>query len=351
MNAVPNASAPVTIAERRELGRLLSVVQDDPDNDGAAAAACYRAAADRPAVVALTGPPGAGKSTLLDRLALHWAERGERVALLAIDPASPFSGGAMLGDRIRANAATSNANVYMRSMSARESLDRLVTGVVDSCAVLARFGFDRILVETVGAGQMSLEALDLADCVIGVSVPGLGDSVQLSKAGLLEIADIHVVNKSDLEGADRLRIGLESMLDVAYPSPGHPFGAARRRHPGVKALLSRHGDPEREPNWLPPVLAASGTASTGIAAVGEAAERFLAWQEATGRRDARRERRMETIIAARARERILRRGDGGTRDRLALLAKEVAAGRLDPAAAAARLLDGAGHAAGRLEER
>jgi len=110
----------------------------------------------------------------------------------------PFSGGAVLGDRIRANTATSHPNVYMRSLSARASLDSLITTVVDSCAVFARFGFDRVLLETVGAGQMNLEALDLADCVIGVSVPGLGDAVQLSKAGMLEIADIHVrPNKCD----------------------------------------------------------------------------------------------------------------------------------------------------------
>jgi LAO/AO transport system kinase len=216
--------------------------------------------------------------------------------------------------------------------------------------VFARFGFDRILVETVGAGQMSLEALDLADCVIGVSVPGLGDSVQLSKAGLLEIADIHVVNKSDLDGADKLRVGLESMLAVAYPAPGHSFGAAQRQHPGVKALLSRHGDPELETNWLPPVLAASGTSGAGIAAVGEAAERFLAWQADTARCQARHERRMANVIAIRARESILRSGIGGTNDRLALLAKDVAAGCLDPAAAAACLLGEAGQTATRLDE-
>ncbi len=344
------SSAFISNAERRELGRVLSAVQNDPENDGAAAASCYRLSADRPAVIALTGPPGAGKSTLVDRLALQWAERGERVAILAIDPASPFSGGAMLGDRIRANAATSNANVYMRSMSARESLDRLVTGVVDSCAVFARFGFDRVLLETVGAGQMNLEALDLADCVIGVSVPGLGDSVQLSKAGLLEIADIHVVNKSDLDGADKLRTGLETMLDIAYPAPGHPFSEARRRHPGVKALLLRHGDPERERNWLPPVLAASGAAGTGIAAVCEAAERFLAWQDETARRQVRQERRMENVIAIRVRGTILRRKNDMA-SQIGLLAKEVAAGRLDPAAAAARLLEATGKGTGRLEER
>lgn len=340
----------ISIAERRELGRILSAVQDDPDKDGAAAASYYRDVSNRPSVIALTGPPGAGKSTLLDRMALHWAERGEHVALLAIDPSSPFSGGAMLGDRIRANAATSNANVYMRSMSARESLDRLIAGVVDACAVFARFGFDRVLVETVGAGQMNLEALDIADCVIGVSVPGLGDSVQLSKAGLLEIADIHVVNKSDLDGADKLRIGLESMLDIAYPAPGRPFGEARRRHPGASALLARHGDPEREESWLPPVLAISSMTGSGVAAAGEAAERFLAWQEKTSRRQTRHERRMKNLVSIRVKERILRHRHDDPDDHLALFAKEIVAGRLDPTTAAERLL-AVEIEAGRLEGR
>jgi LAO/AO transport system kinase len=340
----------ISIIERRELGRILSAVQNDPDNDGAAAASYYRGASNRPSVIALTGPPGAGKSTLLDSMALHWAERGEQVALLAIDPSSPFSGGAMLGDRIRANAATSNANVYMRSMSARESLDRLIAGVVDSCAVFARFGFDRVLVETVGAGQMNLEALDIADCIIGVSVPGLGDGVQLSKAGLLEIADIHVVNKSDLDGADKLRIGLESMLDIAYPAPGRPFGEARRQHPGASALLARHGDPEREESWLPPVLAVSGATGAGVATAGEAAERFLDWQEKTLRRQTRHERRMKNVVSIRVKEKILRLRHGHPDDLLALLAKEIVAGRLDPTAAAERLL-AAEAGTGRLEGR
>jgi LAO/AO transport system kinase len=197
---------------------------------------------------------------------------------------------------------------------------------------------------------MNLEALDIADCVIGVSVPGLGDSVQLSKAGLLEIADIHVVNKSDLDGADKLRIGLESMLDIAYPAPGRPFGEVRRQHPGASALLARHGDPVREESWLPPVLAVSGATGSGVAAAGEAAERFLAWQEKTSRRQTRHERRMKNVVSIRVKEKILRLRHGHPDDLLALLAKEIVAGLLDPTAAAERLL-AAEAGTGRLEGR
>ncbi|MHA6645474.1 ArgK/MeaB family GTPase [Mesorhizobium sp. A623] len=319
----------ISSAERRQLGRILSAVQNDSDGEGGVAAPFYGETDAKTTIVALTGPPGAGKSTLLDRMAVHWADRGERVAALAIDPSSPFSGGAMLGDRIRANAATSHAGVYMRSMSARNSLDRLITSVVDSCAVFAHFGFTRILLETVGAGQMSLEALDLADCIVGVSVPGLGDAVQLSKAGLLEIADIHVVNKSDLDGADRLRAGLEAMLEIAYPAPGHPFNNARRAQPGVQALFARHGDPERENNWHPLVLAVSATDRAGIDCLCAASEEFLDWETATGRLQRRRHARLRNALSIRIKDRILRsfelRG-GAMLDQAAI---DIASGRLD----------------------
>lgn len=330
----------ISSAERRDLGRILTAVQNDAHGEGADAAPYYRQAGAGISVAALTGPPGAGKSSLLDRIASHWADGGQRVAVLAVDPSSPFSGGAVLGDRIRANTATSHPNVYMRSLSARASLDSLITTVVDSCAVFARFGFGRVLLETVGAGQMNLEALDLADCVIGVSVPGLGDAVQLSKAGMLEIADIHVVNKCDLDGARKLHAGLESMLDVAYPAPGHDFSDLRRNQPGVKALLLRHGDPGKESNWRPPVLSASAAEGAGIDAICEAVGRFLDWQAATGRHQDRRHARLANVLSIRLRQKLLRDWKGKEGNALAELAAEIAAGRLDPQAAVRQLTAG-----------
>lgn len=330
----------ISPAERRDLGRILSAVQNDDDGEGGCAAPYYRHGGAAISVAALTGPPGAGKSSLLDRIATHWAERGQRVAVLAVDPSSPFSGGAVLGDRIRANTATSHPEVYMRSLSARGSLDSLITTVVDSCAVFTRFGFDRVLLETVGAGQMNLEALDLADCIVGISVPGLGDAVQLSKAGLLEIADIHVVSKCDLDGARKLHTGLESMLDVAYPAPGHGFSEMRRNQPGVRALLSRHGDPEKEQAWRPPVLSASATDNTGIDAICASVGHFLDWQAATGRHQHRRHARLTNLLSIRLRQKLLRDWKGKGSDALANLAIEIAAGRLDPQAAVRHLTAG-----------
>ncbi len=330
----------ITPAERRDLGRALSRVQNDSGGEGVSAAEYYRRSAVASRIVALTGPPGAGKSTLVDRLAVHWADRGQRVAVLAIDPSSPFSGGAMLGDRIRANAATNHPSVYLRSMSARESPDRMVTTVVDSCAVLSHFRFDRILLETVGAGQMNLEALDLADCIVTISVPGLGDAVQLSKAGLLEIADIHVVNKADLEGAGQLRAGLQSMLDIAYPAPGREFSDSRRAQPGAAALLARHGDPARERiTWRPPVLAVSAAQNDNVSSICEEVDKFLQWSDDTDRYMARRRARLRNLAAIRLKHKILQRFDEDKGGAIEAFVGEIIEGRLDPSGAVRRLLD------------
>lgn len=318
----------ISPAERRRIGRILSAAHD-PASDGSVAAPYYRHAAALPPIVALTGPPGAGKSTLLDRVATFWAERGGKVALLAIDPSSPFSGGAVLGDRIRANAATSHPAVYMRSMSAPAAPDDLVMAVMDSCAILGGMGFGRIVLEMAGAGQMNVEALNLADCVAGISVPGLGDAVQLSKAGILEIADVHVVNKDDLGGAHRLRVELDAMLDVAYPAPGHGRDGLARRSPGVQALLARHGDPEQERSWRPPVLATDAVARAGIAELCGAVDDFLSWQVETGRLARRRQARMVNYLALRLRQRLVRRWGGGADAALEDAAREILAGRLD----------------------
>jgi LAO/AO transport system kinase len=157
----------------------------------------------------ITGPPGAGKSTLVNELARHLREAGRTVGILAIDPSSPFSGGALLGDRIRMEDRTKDAGVFIRSMASRDSHGGLARASVDACDVMDAYGFDDILIETVGVGQAEYDIVGAADTVLVVLCPGGGDGIQAMKAGLLEVADVLVVNKSDLPGADRLQSDLE----------------------------------------------------------------------------------------------------------------------------------------------
>lgn len=166
-------------------------------------------------VVGVTGAPGAGKSTLVDQLARTWRARGKKVAILAIDPTSPFSGGAILGDRIRMNHTSEDPSIYIRSMATRGSLGGLSKATLDSIQILDAAGFDLILVETVGVGQAEVDIVRTADTCLVVLVPGMGDSVQIIKAGILEIADLFVINKADREGADLLHRDLRILLSLA----------------------------------------------------------------------------------------------------------------------------------------
>ena len=174
-------------------------------------------------VIGVTGSPGAGKSTLVDKVAKRYRERGETVGVVAIDPASPFSGGAVLGDRIRMASNVGDMDVFFRSMSARGSLGGLSTATTDAVKALDAFGKDKIIVETVGAGQNEVEVVKTADTVAVLVPPASGDDVQMLKAGILEIADVFVVNKADLEGADRTVQELTEMLRMGDGSPtaGH----------------------------------------------------------------------------------------------------------------------------------
>lgn len=294
---------------RRRLARRLSAVEDEAPEAAQILGEAYQAPR-RAVVVGITGPSGAGKSTLVDRLAVLWAGAGEEVAIIAADPWSPFSGGAVLGDRVRMSEAAGNPRVYLRSMSVRGETGGVVAAVADLCAVLDHHGIRRIILETVGAGQSDIEIASAADCVVAVSVPGLGDSVQAIKAGLLEIADIHVVNKCDLPGAEITRGQIGDSLGAVYRGPEglrRVDGARRddlahglpRHFPGVSALLSRHGDPAEEAaTWRPPVLASAARAGTGAGAVTAAVDAFLDWAAESGRLADRR--------TGRARRQILR---------------------------------------------
>ena len=230
----------------RALARAISLVE----NEATAAAALIAALhphTGRSTIVGLTGPPGAGKSTLADRLAAEWRARGRRVGIVAVDPTSPFTGGALLGDRVRMQQHAGDEGVFIRSMATRGQLGGLASATGDVALVLDAAGFDVVLIETVGVGQDEVEVVRTADVAVVVVVPGTGDEVQALKAGIMEIADIYVVNKADREGADRAAASIEAMLAL---------------------------QPVVEDRWRPPIVRTEARSGTGVAALVEAIDRF-----------------------------------------------------------------------------
>lgn len=199
----------------RALSRVISLVENDPA--GSLDLLSSLAPGSAALVTGVTGPPGSGKSTLISAMVSRLAEEGQRVAVLAVDPSSPFHGGALLGDRIRLQPHFTQAGVYIRSLSSRGALGGLSAACVEIVDVLKAFGFDHILIETVGVGQSEVEIAALADTTVVVLVPEAGDEIQALKSGLMEVADLFVVNKSDREGARDLTIILQRMLHDRPP--------------------------------------------------------------------------------------------------------------------------------------
>jgi LAO/AO transport system kinase len=210
-------------------------------------------------VVGITGSPGAGKSTLVDKLAATYRDRGLTVGVIAIDPASPFTGGAVLGDRIRMASNVGDMDVFVRSMSARGSLGGLSTATADAVKALDAFGKDKIVVETVGAGQNEIDVVKAADTVAVLVPPGSGDDVQMLKAGILEIADCFVVNKADVEGADRTVQQLREMLEY-----GQDAGPTASGHHGPEALADGNQTTDSPEHWRPPIVETVATRGEGI---------------------------------------------------------------------------------------
>lgn len=294
-------------------------------------------------VVGVTGPPGSGKSTLLDKLALHWAEAGLRVALVPVDPSSPYTGGALLGDRYRMDRASAHPNVFVRSLSSRGHIGGLSRAVQDVAVLLGSLDFDRVVVETVGSGQSDIEVAQLADCVVVVSVPGLGDQIQAAKAGILEIGDVYVVNKSDTPGAETVAAHLKANLDLVYPGADGVNEAARDRGrfvdtlPANEGLHSRHGRAgEGASFWRPPVLRASAQQGDGVEELGRAIDSFLAWQRETGHDVGRRAERLRSHVVRLAAAQLLE--EVGAQPGLPALLDAVAAGRRLPEEAAQELV-------------
>jgi LAO/AO transport system kinase len=225
--------------ELRALARLISRVEDREPGWQQAMKALYPHTG-RARILGITGSPGAGKSSLANRLAAGFAERGHRVGIIAVDPSSPFSGGALLGDRLRMRDVATTESVFIRSMATRGSLGGLCQGARDVARVLDAAGYDLVLIETVGVGQDEIEIVKAADVVVVVCVPGQGDGVQALKAGIMEIADLFVVNKADREGADQVVADIRGMLALGDHDPGGPemvFETDALSGRGVDALI------------------------------------------------------------------------------------------------------------------
>ena len=263
-------------------------------------------------IIGITGSPGAGKSSLVDKLALHYIDKGEKVGIIAVDPSSPFSGGAILGDRIRMQTLGLNPNVFIRSMATRGKLGGLARATVDAVAILDAAGYDKVIVETVGVGQDEVEIVKTADVSVVVLVPGMGDDIQAIKAGIMEIGDVFVINKSDREGVIRTEKELESLLSLAHR---HDF-------------------------WDPPIVKTIATESKGIEDLSNAIKSYKEFLK-TGekslerRKDIARWRLIELL-----QERLLRDvlNKNGTSEKLEDFAVEIAEKKSDPYSAVEKLL-------------
>jgi LAO/AO transport system kinase len=259
--------------------------------------------------IGITGPPGAGKSTLTSKLALQYREREERVGIVAVDPSSPFTGGALLGDRIRMNNLSTDPGVFIRSMATRGSLGGLATTSKEVADLLDAFGFHRVLTETVGVGQSELEIAETADTTVVVLVPESGDSIQAMKAGLMEIADVFVINKADRPGADRLAQELEVMLHLrlgeSAPAAAGHHGVSLKSVGKAARARSRQSASERG-GWAIPVLKTVAQSGEGLPDLVETLERHRGYLEESGELVARRRRRHAERVRAVV-ERELRR--------------------------------------------
>lgn len=295
--------------DKRAAAKVISMIEDDEPEARDVLRAIYRHTGGAH-VVGLTGPPGTGKSTLISRLLRVFRSRGRRVGVIAVDPTSPFTGGAILGDRVRMADASRDPDVFIRSMATRGHPGGLALATFDAVRVLEAMGMDLVFVETVGAGQSEVEIAKRAHTTVVVEMPASGDALQILKAGILEIGDLYVVNKADLDGADGMVANLEMVI------------------------------PERDRGWRPPVLQTVATEGRGVEAVAEALERHWKHLTASGELAVRERARAETELRGALAEAALRRLAKGTatKRRLAEAIERVATRKADVRTVAEELL-------------
>jgi LAO/AO transport system kinase len=279
--------------------------------------------------IGITGPPGAGKSTITAQLVKAWREAGLKVAVVAVDPTSPFTGGALLGDRIRMEGVVLDPGVFIRSMATRGSLGGLASATREVCDILDAAGFDRILVETVGVGQSELDVAGMTDTTIVVLVPESGDGIQVLKSGVMEIADLFVVNKGDRPGAPKLQREIELALDLRA---GKAFRNVPAHHGALKTQAAAAREEERQQGWRPPVLTTVGIKGEGIAAVLAALDAHWTATTASGALQERRTARLAERTRAAVRRGVERWlwSEGPAAGVVASRLEDVAQGRMSP---------------------
>jgi LAO/AO transport system kinase len=292
---------------RLALSRTLTLVEND-QAEGRVALSELFPHTGRAHLVGVTGAPGTGKSSLVNMLAQHYrhptnGQEPKKIAVVAVDPSSPFTGGAILGDRIRMRDLAGDPGVFIRSMAARGSLGGLASATAGLVQVFDAAGFDIVLIETVGAGQSEVEIVRLAHTTLVVEAPGMGDDIQAIKAGILEIADLLIVNKADRPGVENTERALRSMLDLAHPTRRGRDEVHHGRLYAVNAPASGQAEGRL---WIPPILRAISTEGKGIPEIAAAIEKHRLYLESTGERQRRDRQRLEFELNDMVREALMK---------------------------------------------
>jgi LAO/AO transport system kinase len=295
-------SQAVLNGDRLALSRLLTQVENDAP-EGRAALVELFPHTGKSHLIGVTGAPGTGKSSLVNQLALYYRKtENKRVAIVAVDPSSPFTGGAVLGDRVRMRDLAGDTGVFIRSMATRGSLGGLAQSTANMVQVFDAAGFDIIIVETVGAGQSEVDVARLAHTTLVVEAPGLGDDIQAIKAGILEIADILVINKADRPGVEMTEKALKSMLDLA-----HPTERIFQHHGSTVRIAAPKQDSLSTPLWIPPIERTVATEGKGIVELAQAIARHVAHLTHSGDWAVRERARLEVELDALIREELVSR--------------------------------------------
>ncbi len=288
--------------DRLSLARLLTQVENN-DPEGRTALIELFPHTGKAHLIGVTGAPGTGKSSLVNQLALHYRKvEDKRIAIVAVDPSSPFTGGAVLGDRVRMRDLAGDPNVFIRSMASRGSLGGLAQSTANMAQVFDAAGFDIVIIETVGAGQSEVDVARLAHTTLVVEAPGLGDDIQAIKAGILEIADILVINKSDRPGVENTEKALKSMLELA-----HPTERVFQHHGSIMRTTAPAQSTSSTLMWIPPIQKTISTEGKGIVELAASIARHVAHLRQSGDWAVRERARLEVELEALIRETLMNR--------------------------------------------